>query len=90
MQCKKIDTAVKTASTTGGVTKTYVDEAIATVNSTIEAINTTIDLINSQITTISNDVLDLKTKLDSALVLGATAAGVTADQYDKITSVNFK
>lgn len=80
---QKIDTAVKSASTTGGVTKDYVDNAIATIQTDIESMQT-------QINTISTKVTELMTKLNSALVLGTTAAGVTADQYDKITNVSLK
>lgn len=80
---EKIDTAIKDASTTGGVTKSYVDGIRDELQSSITQLTTK---VNNLETTIAG----LKTTLENALVIGTKAAGVTADQYDKIKNVSFK
>lgn len=80
---EKIDTAIKSASTTGGVTKSYVDGIRDELQSSITQLTTK---VNNLETTIAG----LKTTLENALVIGTAAAGVTADQYDKIKNVSFK
>lgn len=80
---EKIDTAIKVASTTGGVTKSYVDGIRDELQSSITQLTTK---VNNLETTIAG----LKTTLENTLVIGTAAAGVTADQYDKIKNVSFK
>lgn len=80
---EKIDTAIKGASTTGGVTKSYVDGIRGELQSNITQLTTK---VNNLETTIAG----LKTTLENALVIGTAVAGVTADQYDKIKNVSFK
>lgn len=79
----KIDVAIKDASTTGGVTKDYVDGIRDELQSSITQLSTKVDNLESTIS-------GLKSTLDNALVIGAASAGVTADQYDKIKKVSFK
>lgn len=80
---EKIDTVVKQASTTGGVTKSYVDNIRDELQSAITQLST-------RVTTIETSIASIKTTLENALVIGTAAAGVTADQYDKIKNVSFK
>lgn len=74
----KIDEAIKGASTTGGVSQDDVDE----LQHNITQLTTKVNNLESTIT-------ELKSTLENALVIGTEAAGVTADQYDKIKNVSF-
>lgn len=80
---EKIDTAVKQASQSGGVTQSYVDGIRDDLQSAITQLTT-------RVTNIESSIAGLKTTLENALVIGTAAAGVTADQYDKIKNVSFK
>ena len=80
---EKIDTAVKQASMTGGVTKSYVDNIHDELQSAITQLST-------RVSNIETSIAGLKTTLENALVIGTAEAGVTADQYDKIKNVSFK
>lgn len=75
----KIDEAIKGASTTGGVSQDDVDE----LQHNITQLTTKVNNLESTIT-------ELKSTLENTLVIGTEAAGVTADQYDKIKNVSFK
>lgn len=79
----KIDVAIKGASTTGGVTKDYVDGIRGELQSNITQLSTKVNNLESTIA-------GLKSTLENALVIGTATAGVTADQYDKIKNVSFK
>nr|DAH06975.1 MAG TPA: major outer membrane lipoprotein [Caudoviricetes sp.] len=79
----KIDVAIKGASTTGGVTKDYVDGIRDELQSSITQLSTKVNNLESTIA-------GLKSTLENALVIGTATAGVTADQYDKIKNVSFK
>jgi len=70
----KIDVAIKGASTTGGVTKDYVDYT----------------QLSTKVDSLETSIAGLKTTLENDLVIGTTATGVTADQYDKIKNASFK
>ena len=74
----KINEAIKGASTTGGVSQDDVDE----LQHNITQLTTKVNNLESTIT-------ELKSTLENALVIGTEAAGVTADQYDKIKNVSF-
>lgn len=80
---EKIDTAVKQASATGGVTADY-------VNGIRNDLESEITLLTTKVNNVETAIAGLKTTLENALVIGSTTAGVTADQYDKIKNVSFK
>lgn len=80
---EKIDIAVKQANQSGGVTQSYVDNIRDDLQSAITQLTT-------RVTNIESSISSLKTTLENALVIGTAAAGVTADQYDKIKNVSFK
>ena len=79
----KIDEAIKSASATGGVTQDYVD-------SIRDELQFSITQLSTKVNNLETSIVGLKTTLENALVIGTAAAGVTADQYDKIKNVSFK
>ena len=65
---EKIDTAVKQASQSGGVTQSYVDDIRDDLQSAITQLTT-------RVTNIESSISSLKTTLENALVIGTAEAG---------------
>lgn len=80
-----IDTSIKTASETGGVTKQYVDSAIGTLRTSVDNNTTDIDNNTNDILALQNRVTALENAISNMLKVGAEKAGITATQYDNLT-----
>lgn len=72
----KIDESVKSASETGGVP-----------TSTFNALVARVTTLEAKVSTLETNLANLKTTLKGVVKVSASTAGITADEYNKLTKI---
>lgn len=72
----KIDTCVKSASETGGVPTSSFNELV-----------TQITALETKVSALEKNLANLKTTLKDVIKVSDSTAGITADEYSKLTKI---
>lgn len=79
----KIDDSVKSASETGGVPTSTFNALVARVTT----LETKVPALETKVSALETNLANLKTTLKGVVKVSASTAGITADEYNKLTKI---